>query len=70
MIFGGLLALLAINQVAGQIKRLDGSVISQRQLTARLQQIVDSAKIIGLSVLIMNDGRLPARKHSHRAYEQ
>ena len=41
-----------------QIKRLDGSQISNSELTNKIQTLVDTAKVAGLSVAIFNDNTI------------
>ena len=41
-----------------QVKRIDGSKITAEQLTGEISQIVESAKITGLSVVVINDDRI------------
>ncbi len=40
------------------VKRLDGSTISDKDLTHAISQIVESAKIAGLSMLVINDNKI------------
>jgi CubicO group peptidase (beta-lactamase class C family) len=50
-------ALLLGSCASGRITRLDGSRIRADELTRRIQQITDSARVHGLAVAVFNDGR-------------
>jgi len=45
-----------------QIKRLDGSQISESELTAKIQALIDSANVTGISITIFNDNEIAYQK--------
>lgn len=45
-----------------QIKRLDGSQISESELTAKIQALIDSASVTGISTTIFNDNEIAYQK--------
>ncbi|KUG08378.1 serine hydrolase domain-containing protein [Solirubrum puertoriconensis] len=49
--------LLSACNSSGHITRLNGSRIRTTELTQRIQQVVDSARVAGLAVAVFNDGR-------------
>jgi CubicO group peptidase (beta-lactamase class C family) len=57
-----LTALAGTAQENGSIKKINGSKISGAALTLDLQKIVDTSRIMGLSVVIINDGRQVYKK--------
>jgi CubicO group peptidase (beta-lactamase class C family) len=51
------ITLVCSSQKTSQIKHLDGSQISVNRLTTSIQNIVDTAMLTGLSVVIINDNK-------------
>lgn len=52
------LADVCVGQNSNQIRRIDDSKISPEKLTPEIQQIVENAKVTGLSAVIINDNRI------------
>lgn len=50
--------IICMAQTSNHIRRIDGSKISSQNLTSEIKQIVEDAKITGLSVAIINDNRV------------
>ena len=63
-----LLVILFISFIIGcstkesQIEKLDGSHISKSKLTAKIQSLVDSASVTGISIAIFNDNKIAYQK--------
>lgn len=51
-------SVICFGQISNQIRRIDNSKISTEKLTPELQQIVSTARITGLSVVIINDNQI------------
>ncbi len=49
---------ICLAQSSHQVERIDGSKITAEQLTGEISRIVESAKITGLSVVVINDDRI------------
>jgi CubicO group peptidase (beta-lactamase class C family) len=45
-----------------QIKRLDGSQISESEITTKIQALIDSANVTGISTTIFNDNEIAYKK--------
>ncbi len=45
-----------------QIKKLDGSQISEAELTTKIQSLVDTANVTGVSIAIFNDNKIGYQK--------
>lgn len=63
-----LLVILFISFISGcstkesQIEKLDGSHISKSKLTAKIQSLIDSASVTGISIAIFNDNKIAYQK--------
>jgi len=63
-----LLATLLISILFGcssqepQIKKLDGSHVSKSKLTSKIQSLIDSASVTGISIAIFNDNKITYQK--------
>jgi CubicO group peptidase (beta-lactamase class C family) len=60
------IALLITHTIIAQqnkpVKRLDGTKVTAETLTRQIKHIVDTARIMGLSVVIINDGNIVYKK--------
>jgi len=58
LLFTSLACLVSSTQDNGRVRRLNGSQVSSTTLTASLQHTIDTARITGLSIAIINDGKV------------
>jgi CubicO group peptidase (beta-lactamase class C family) len=63
-IFGLLFLFLSFgcSTVEPKIEKLDGSYVSQSELTSKIQTLMDSAEVTGISIAIFNDNKVVYQK--------